>query len=220
MVQRFRLRPMFSCVAVAALSVAVLAGGCNIIGALAAKTVGNPDIPAKYTLEKVPTLIWVENFQNPDLAEQDAILLAHAIEDKFKKKDLIPIVGMEKAIDQKNLRPKEFRTTSIAGIGRLVGAEQVLYVDLQQSGIVPVMIGGSFEGRAAAQVKVIKSKDGAILWPTDAQAGYPVTTETNPLKGTDPKNANDVRVSLYDYLSGDIVRLFIKYDQDEVPERK
>jgi hypothetical protein len=198
----------------------LVAGGCNILGAVAAKTVGNPDIPAKYTLEKKPTLVWVENFQNPDLAESDAELLARTLEDKLKKKDLVPIVGMEKVIDQKNLRPKEFRSTSIAGLGRMVGAEQVIYVDLQQSGIVPVAIGGSYQGRAIAQVKVIRSVDGAVLWPTDAQAGFPVNTETSSLTGSESTSANDIRISLYDFLSDDIVRLFIKYDPDSVPARK
>lgn len=202
------------------LTALLLVGGCNLAGAVLAKTVGNPDIPAKYTLEKVPTLVWVENYQNPDLAEADAILLAHAIEDKLKKKNVVPIVGMEKAIDQKNLRRREFRNTSIAGIGRLVNAEQVIYVDLQQSGIVPLAIGGNHQGRAVAQVKVIRASDGTTLWPTDSQAGYPIATETNPLKGSDSKNSNDVRITLYDYLSGDIARLFYKHDEDEIPRRK
>lgn len=202
------------------LATVVVACGCSIAGAIAAKTVGNPNIPAKYVLEKVPTLVWVENFQNPDVLEADAILLAHTIEDKLKKKDVVPIVGIEKAIDQKNLRPKEFRNTSIAGIGRLVGAEQIIYIDLVEGGLLPLAVGGTFQGKAAAQVKVIRAQDGVTLWPMDAQAGYPVTAETNPIKSIEMKTANEVRINLYDYLSGDIARLFYSYDEEELPKRQ
>ena len=50
--------------------------GCNALATVVAKVGENPTIPPKFVMKKVPTVILVENFRNPDLAADDALITA------------------------------------------------------------------------------------------------------------------------------------------------
>jgi len=193
-------------------------GGCSILGAGLAKTIGDPPIPAKYTLEQTPLVVMVENYRNPDLSAADAELLARTLYLKLEAKKLAPMVPYEKVLNLRNLRPADFRKMSTATIGREVGAGQVLYVDFQAGGLVAEGSGNVYQGRAFVLVKVIDTKTGASRWPVETAEGFAVSSETNLTKGTDTRNASKVRVALYNNLADAITRLFYKYKPDEVPE--
>jgi hypothetical protein len=190
------------------LALGATVGGCNVLGALAYKVAGEPDVPAKYTLEKRPTVIVVENYANYDLGSSDAELLAQRLQTRLQEKDLAPFVGFEKVLDLRATQPSKFRTMTIPQIGRAVGAEQVIYVHFQGGGVASMGGGSLMQGKASVLVKVVDAKTGASLWPKDMTDGQSVGFETSPTRGGD--RAEDVHTRLYDGLSQNIARLFYK----------
>jgi hypothetical protein len=196
----------------------ITTGGCSMLGAGLAKTIGDPSIPAQYTLQQTPLVIMVENYRNPDLSAADAELLARTLYKKLDAKKLAPLVPYEKILNLRNLRPADFRKMSVAAIGRDVGADQILYIDFQAGGLVAEGSGNVYQGKATVLVKVIDAKTGESRWPIEAAEGRIVTAETNLTQGTDTRNAGRVRIALYDKLADTIARLFYKYKLDEVPE--
>ena len=192
------------------------AAACGPIGAIAYKLQPDPTVEAKYKLQDRPTAILVENFRNPDIAATDAELLTRNLSDRLKdvvvdKKPLVHVVAFEKVIDLRDAKPKAFFKMTIPQIGTAVGAEQVIYVDLQAGGVAPMATGEVLQGKASAQVKVVDVATGDTLWPTEMADGFPVTTQTNPLEGQSAGTYNAVREQLYEDLADKIAKLFYKY---------
>lgn len=192
---------------------------CVPIGAALYKLTPDPEQEAHYKLKNRPTAVLVENFRNPDLAASDAELLTRNLSDKLAavevdKKKLVEVIPFEKVLDLRNSRPKDFATMTIPQIGKAVGAEQVIYVDLQASGVAPMATGEVLQGKAAANIKVVDVATGDTLWPTEMEEGYAVSGQTSPLKGQDSSTFNAVREELYDTLADRIAKLFYKYRLD------
>jgi hypothetical protein len=202
-------------IAVAGLATA----GCNLIGAAAYKLSQEQSVPAKYTLKKdAPTVVLVENYRSPDLAANDAELLARCVQDKLDEKKVVPIVKAEKVFDLRNSRPKEFPKMTIPQIAQAVGAEQVIYVDLQSSGIGSMTGRAMFQGKAAVAVKVIDAKTGAVLYPTDNADGLSLSYETSSRKGRDEDSYPQVRTVLFDGMAKTIGRVFYPWKPSEDDE--
>lgn len=200
----------------ALLSTTLLISGCGAAGALIYKLTPEPEIPGRYTLRDVPTIVLAENFRNPDLAANDAELLARCVQDELKKHKVIQnVVKSEKISDLRNNKPKDFPKMSVPEIAKAVGAEQVIYIDLVGGGIGSMTGSSMFQGRASAQVKVIDAKTGAADWPPDSVDGFGVNYETNPLKGREEGSYAAVRSDLYEGLAKNIGRLFHKWKQSE-----
>ena len=173
--------------------------GCNVLGAVAYKLSQDPEIPPKFVLDKTKqTLVLVENFRTPDLSANDSELLARTLTAKLEEKKVAPLVKAEKVLDLRNTRPKEFDKMTIPQIAKAVGAEQVIYVDLQGAQITSLTGTSMFQARAAAYLKVIDAKTGASLYPTDSVEGVGVTYETDALKGKEEGTYATVRSALFD----------------------
>lgn len=193
--------------------------GCNVLGAVAYKLSQDPTIPAKFVLDKnKPTLVLVENFRTPDLSAKDSELLARTLTEKLEAKKVAPIIKAEKVLDLRNTRPKEFGTMTIPQIAQAVGAEQVVYVDLQGSQITSLTGTSMFQARAAAYMKVVDAKTGASLYPTDSVEGVGVTYETNALKGNEEGTYPEVRSALFDGLARAIGHHFYEWKAEAEKE--
>lgn len=192
---------------------------CAPLGAIVYKLAPDPTQDALFKLKDRPTAILVENFRNPDLAANDSELLTRNLSEKLAevvvdKKKLVDVIPFQKVLDLRNARPKEFPDMTIPQIGKAVGAEQIIYVDLQAGGVAPLGTGETLKGSAQAMIKVVDVATGDTLWPTEMTEGYPVTAQTNPLQGQDSSTYNAVRQDLYDTLADQIAKLFYKYTLD------
>jgi len=201
----------------------LLTAACAPLGALAYKLQPDPTQDARYKLKDRPTAILVENFENPDLAANDAELLTRNLYENItkvevEKKKLAPFIPFQKVLDLRNSKPKDFPQMSMSQIGKAVGAEQLIYVDLQNGGVAPLGTGAAMQGKAHAMVKVIDVETGDTLWPNDLADGYPVSAQTNPLAGQDASNYNAVREDLYDTMADQIAKLFYKYTIEHAGE--
>ena len=68
---------------------AMSAAGCQAAGALAYVVAGDAPVEPEYKLPRVQeTLVFVENYTNADVTEDDADVLSRYIVDNLKKKNL------------------------------------------------------------------------------------------------------------------------------------
>jgi hypothetical protein len=193
----------------------LFSGGCGAAGVLAYKLYGPPKVPAQYVPHKTPMLVLVENYEHQSSVNSHADLLAQMLVKEIGERKIAPLVPLERLQELRDARPNEFPTMSMASIGREVGAEQILYVQLHRSDVTPMSGGDALTGQTAASVKVVDVASGDTLWPggVAAEAGYPVSAATK--LGTDNgANVADVRQRMYAQLSHDIVKLFYKWQPD------
>ena len=190
--------------------------GCEALGVAAYKLHGPAKVPAKYVPAQAPMLILAENYRNPSSAAAHADVLGQLVAKEFERKKIAPLVPAEKLQELRDARgPAEFKKMSVSSIGKAVGAQQVLYIQLERSDVTPLSGGDSLIGETAATVKVIDVASGETLWPNDvaAEAGYPVATATK-MGAQNGGAVADVRQRMYAQLSDQIAKLFYKWQPE------
>jgi hypothetical protein len=165
-----------------------------------------------------PTLVMVENYRTPDLAANDSELLARVLTEKLEAKKVATLVKTEKVLDLRNNKPKDFGTMTVPQIAQAVGAEIVIYVDLQGAQITSLTGTSMFQAKSAAYLKVIDAKTGATLYPTDSAQGAAITYETDALKGKEEGTYPQVRSALFDGLARQIGHQFYSWKAEEEKE--
>lgn len=158
--------------------------GCNVVGALAYKTVGPPEVPAKYTLAQEPTLILVENYANPSANPLECEQLGRYVAEQIKTFNLAPLIEADALSRLRDKDPAAYAHMSTPAIGRAVGARQVIYVDLLKSEIESHG-GGILKAEAAVRVRVIDVEAGQVCWPLELSEGYPLDFATPLLRSTE-----------------------------------
>lgn len=194
--------------------VAGLAGGCAAVGVIAHKLIGPPPVQAKYTLEKVATVIMVEAYQNPSGSFAVSELLAGAIADDLKENDpKLELVSTDKLIELRDADVNAYAKMRVSDILAAVEARQAIYVDVQQSVVEPVSGGEYIRGRLLVRVKVIDDT-GKLLWP-ESSDGFPVMTETPTSATGKGSNAITMQDGMAQSVGLSIGRLFHKWKTDE-----
>src|SRR5438477_5408747 len=173
--------------------------GCAAAGVAAYKVMGPPDVPAQYVPAHQPLLVIVENYRRPSAALTDSDLLARYIEQNLNEHQTAPIVATSKVYELKSSRPEDFRKMTVAQIGREVGARQILYVDLTDATVEPLVGGEALRGSAAARVKIIDA-GGQTLWPKDMTDGYPVDHAMQWTHASDTRSEIEIKQELYQTL--------------------
>ena len=194
--------------------------GCTALGVAAYKLHGPAKVPAKYVPQQRPMLVLVENYQHQSSVNAHADLLGRMLVKELEARKIAPLVSLDRLQELRDARPREFATMSMASIGRQLGAEQILYVQLHNSDVQPMAGGDALSGQTAASVKVVDVATGDTLWPGGivGEGGYPVAAGTK-LGTRDGGTIQDVRQRMYADLTHQIARLFYKWQpEDEEPE--
>jgi len=216
-VMRRALRPASRAIFILLHAAIILTGaGCGVLGVAAYKIAGPPAVEAKYVPDKTrPMLVLVENYQHQSAGSATSDVLAHYLGRDLQDHQVAPIVPPEKLQSLRDQRGGEFSTMSITSIGQAVGADQVLYVQLQSSDVTPLAGGDAFTGQAAATVKLVDARNGQTLWPTDVSNGYGVSASVRAgaERATTPQ---DVRRELNLQLTDQISKLFRKWKPDDL----
>ncbi len=196
--------------------------GCNLIGALAYKTVGPPAVPAQYVPPKEPTLVMVENFRNPAAVRLDAERLSRYVSQELDRRDIVPIVAAA-ALDALRDRP-DFARMTPGQIGQAAGAKQVLYVDLLKFNVEDALGSEMIRGQMELTVRFVDAASGKTLWPTDSPEGMLLSIETPYRRtgpGTGPSGGGPgatemgLREAMSTGMAAKISRLFRKWKPDE-----
>jgi hypothetical protein len=194
--------------------------GCTALGVAAYKLHGPPKVPAEYVPEPKPMLVLVENYQHQSSVNAHADLLGRMLVKELEARRVAPIVPLDRLQELRDARPRDFQTMSMSTIGREIGAEQILYVQLHNSDVTPMAGGNALTGQTSASVKVVDVATGDTLWPGGiaAEAGHPVAAATK-LGTSNGGNIQDVRQRMYVDLSHQIARLFYKWQpENDEPE--
>lgn len=187
--------------------------GCTIIGVAAAKLSPPPEIPPQYVLAPEPTLLLVENYNNPASLRIQGDSICRAVFDDLLASGVAPMVDPDDAAALRKRDVEAYRKMPLDAIGKAVGANQVIYVDLQSFEVTHALASELYSGAAMARVRVVGS-NGEVLWPTDSAGGYPVVVKVNPRRTAAGVGEDAVRQQLTEELALKIGRLFHKWTAD------
>ena len=164
---------------VAALLLLLGAGGCALPGAIAYKVLGPPPVPARYTPpNNQPMLVLVENPFSGAVAIPEADELAQVIYHDLDEHKVAPMIDPAKINDLRDHSPNMFAKLSIAEIGRMLGAKQVLYVHIDRLDVDQAPGSDMVKTRMAATIKVVDA--------TTAMTNFPQSGETEPFEHETP----------------------------------
>lgn len=189
--------------------------GCPVMGVAAYKVLGPPPVPAKYVPAKEPMLVMVENYQHQSSASAHGELLARMVMREVEINDIAPIIDPDKLQELKDAHPKDFDKMSIQAIGESLGAKQVMYIELNNSDITPLVGGEGYSGKTSANVKIIDVSDGATLWPKDIAQGYSVSASSK-ITAAQAQDPMKVRQKIYTQMSDEIAKLFYKWKPEDM----
>ncbi|MEM1166998.1 MAG: hypothetical protein AAGI30_12000 [Planctomycetota bacterium] len=215
-----------TCAALGALGVVVIAtaaGGCNIVAPFYYIAEGPPKQPARFVLDTSRSLvIFVDDTRSvmprralQDIAgrEADRTLLG---EGKFP----IDFMVASQAARRATREDRAGDYTSVVDIGRAVGAEVVVHVDVDQFGLASNE--DSLTPQAAARVKVVDAVRNERIWPA-RESGHRVDAEIFSQPET-VVISRDERFRLEESLAQElgvvVARLFYEHEPETLRSRR
>ncbi len=187
--------------------------GCNIMSALAYKTMGPNKLPAEYTPAKEPTLVLAESYGKANDLQPYADQLGNLVSRELEAHKVAPLVDDKKLMALRGEKANGYDKMKIPDVGRAVGAKQVVYIDLKQCGIQSVPGSDMFQGSIEANVRIVDVQTGQTRWP-DVGDSHPFkkTTEFTRRDARDTPLA--VRNLMLEDLAAAIGRLFYEVKPD------
>ncbi len=189
------------------LAVLGLGSGCQIVGVIASKTMGEGAAPAEYEPAKEITLVVVENYQHPADLQGPADQLAELLTRQLEEHKVAPLVAQSQLNELRAARPTEFAKMKITDLGRELGARQVVYVDLKHCEVNPTIGSDTLQGRVEAYVKVVDVASGLTKFPTVGE-GRPFKSSGDFTPEEGSHTALAMRNQMIDELAVGIGQLF------------
>ncbi len=150
---------------------------CNIVGPAAYLIGGQPKVDAQFALSDRPTVVFVDDPENILPARRLRRLIGDRVAQELMVKKLVSITISSADAMAVAGRERFGEQMPIDAIGRAVGAEQVLFINMVAFSLSPEGITPRPSG--ACQVKVIDVTNRERLFPTEdsgfaSSSGYPV----------------------------------------------
>lgn len=192
-------------------------GACNILGPVAYIVHGPPKVNAQYELDsKLKTVIFVDDRANRLPRRSLKNVIGQRAEETLIAKGVVKqdnmIASRSATIAASNETDSELM--SIAAIGRAVGVDRVIYVQIE--GFTVTRDGTTVEPIAGALVKVIDVNEDRRIWPAD-RAGFPVKVQL-PASGApippDRSGMSRLQIGLSETLGVQIARVFYTHERD------
>lgn len=190
--------------------------GCGILGAAAYKMSGEPEVPARYTPQKAPTLVLIENYRNPDAVALAAEQLTRQITVELRKHDVAPMIDPDALYELRSGHQEQYAKMNISAVGKEFKAKQVIYGDLIAFTVEQTLASDMVKGHAQIRVRVVEVSSGNTLWPTDVSGGESIALDTPYLHLTDGASEATVRGRLVTTLAEKVGQLFYKWNSDSV----
>lgn len=202
--------------------------GCVAAGAAAYALMGDNPVDAQYKLPHRPTLVFVENYSNPDATNDDADVLSRYIVldlkkhlDAKKKKgepDPVPLIDPMAIYNLRAANPVRFHKMKIQEIGRDLHAAQIIYVSLDSLGLQSMGTSEMMHGVGSARVKVISAATGLTLWPMESSGGYPAGYQSKLITPQQDVTYDQARDQTLQAVAHSIARLFYKWNPADEPD--
>lgn len=170
------------------LALGTLVGGCGVVG-FVGSAIFPETVEARYQPPMTPMLILVENQSNPEMVVAEADQLAAMIAEEFTAHEICPVVSLQ---DLQALRDREeYSEKTITQIGSVLGAQQVLYIDLRRMSIGSEE-GVLMRGELDLSVRVVNVSSGKTVYPSAGSLAHEMSFQTPFTTGTiDPDRTRD-----------------------------
>ena len=200
-------------VAILSATTAMSLPGCAVFGWIVAKFAPEKKVPAEYEFPAGTTiLVFVDDMLHPvdyepvkiQLTEMlNAQLIAHKVAAKT-----IPYSRLGEFISA----TPSFNSLAVSEVGRKLGADMVLYVQIDEFGLRDAAAGAElWKGRLATSIRLVDVTKGR-LWPTDSPTGHMVPkAETQTVSDSSQARGEQISRELADETADKIAKLFYSY---------
>jgi hypothetical protein len=187
----------------------IASGGCQVASLIADKTTGE-EVPAAFKPKQVPTLVLAENFHDPSSVSMDAQSIEGFVADNLRTHKTVPVVDNTALEDLRSLHPEDYHDRTVRQLGQMVGAKQVIYINLTNIAVNHAEGSDAWHGTATAMVRVVDVQTGATLWPPQSTDGLPVDAATSYMNNDQTQEPTElsIRESLQHLLSDKVAELF------------
>lgn len=193
--------------AASVLLLSLIASGCNLLGYAASGIAGDQKSPAVFVPAKKPMIVIAEKFANPADATLDAEPIARYTSEELSVHEVAPIISHDEVLMLQSDNPAKFRGMTIAAVGRAVGAEQILYINIINTTVTFADNSDMIRGRGEIRVRLVDANTGGTIWPVEAADGYPIIAETRIFRRAE-RNDILLRSDLHRALAARAARLF------------
>jgi hypothetical protein len=200
-----------------------VAGGCNILTAVDYLTADEPTVEAMYVLPDRPTVVFVDDRRNLLSPRRLRVELADRVSEELQIHDnLSATISPRDAMSVADMQDKHRQLMSVAGIGREVGADQVVYLEMMRFQLSAD--GYSIDPVIQCNVRVIDVTDRERVFPVPGgnDTSYPVTAtlrKVSPDRLRSVAARADLSQELVIELGDTVSRLFRKWEPGLVGDR-
>lgn len=197
-------------------------GSCNIVGPAAYIIGGQPKVDAQYALSDRPTVVFVDDPENilPDRSLRR--LIGDRVAQELMVKKLVSITISSADAMAVAGRESYGKPLAIDAIGRSVGAEQVVFVNMTSFVLSPDNITPRPSG--ACLVKVIDVTNRERLFPAEdggfrGASGYPVQVAMRQVsleRYRTTSSRRSIREQLANEIADQITKVFYRHVPDEL----
>lgn len=210
-----------ACASVAAclaLLVGGIAGGCNYLLPASYLIEGPPKEPARYELPRRKTVVYVDDRANRMTRAALRTSVGEEVGTLLLQQALVPeVVSTRDSVAYARRVDTSDKQVSIRKIGEAVGAEQVVFIDIDEFRISAD--GATPRAAAIVNVKVIDVGSGARLWPDGTDEGERMVIRTRE-QSLELYNSSAGRRKVEDALAKqvaeDVSKLFYEHEKREL----
>lgn len=188
-----------------------------MLGAIVGKTIPEPAVPAEYVLAKTPLLVIAESKSSDTLTQIDGDRLGRLVTNELDKFQVAPTINPDELVALRDRLLTGFDGQSVQSIGRDLGADHVLYVEIQSVGVGTAPGSDVARSVASAQVRLIDVQSGRVVYPESATGGRLVSFQTRPARITSEMSPSGLRGQALDGLAHNIVKLFRSWRAEDEP---
>ena len=202
----------------AALILGLAAGGCNYLIPASYLIEGPPKEPARYELPRRKTVVYVDDRANRMTRAALRTAVGEEVGTLILQQALVPeVISTRDAVAYARRADTSDKQVSIRKIGEAVGAEQVIYIDIDEYRISAD--GATPRPAAIVNVKVIDVGSGARLWPDGTDEGERMIVRTRE-QSLELYNSSAGRRRVEDELAKqvaeDVSKLFYEHEKREL----
>lgn len=199
----------------AALLALTLLPGCQAIFAITEKMFPDDRVPPKFKLpEKRKVLVLVDDLERPVSYPPVKIALANRCNELLKEKKLADEIITYDRVLNLQTADKKFNQMAISTIAEKLGADLVIYVNLDEFSLKDDPKETLWHGRLGAKVRVVDAKARppapATIWP-DEHAGFPVRVTEPPTDNNSDIHGELLAKTLANRLADEVVGLFTEH---------
>ncbi len=190
--------------------------GCNVLTPVAYAIHGPGKIEPQFTLdETLKTVVFVDDPSSRITQRRLRYAIANkATKELLAKRVLVDMVDPRGVLTAASSE-QYGKQMSISELGRSVGADIVIYAVVTDFSMTPET--GAYLPKGAMRVKVIDTRTGQRLWPSD-EHGYLMNVQMPQRPGTGPSSTGDrveIEQELADRIGLGLAQLFYKHEVTE-----